>query len=330
MPRRPPAVARVLERVTATARDHDMFSPGDRVLVAVSGGPDSTCLVYSLWMLRRLFKVHLEVFHFDHKLRPDSAKDAQYVKRTATKLKLRFHLVEAASRPSKGASIEDWAHRARYRAMTSVLRDLDLDRIALGHTMDDQAETVLIALIRGGGLDSLPGLAPTTGSLTHPLLDVRRHETHAFVRALGLRPRHDPTNSDPRFMRNALRLEGMPALERVVGRDIVEPIARSAELLQLDRELLADDYRRVLRDNDPGSISGGTLPVSVLTSLHPALSGRLIRAALKSSGGFVTRAHIEAVLDLANGRPGRRISLPGGFTAVREREYIRISSPQNP
>src|SRR5207248_7043454 len=84
--RRPTAVARVLERVTATAREHEMFTPGDRVLVTVSGGPDSMCLLYSLWMLRRLFKIHPEVCHFDHKLRPDSRKDAQYVKRIAAKL----------------------------------------------------------------------------------------------------------------------------------------------------------------------------------------------------------------------------------------------------
>src|ERR687888_2272870 len=105
MARRPHAVARVLERVTATAREHDMFSPGDRVLVAVSGGPDSTCLLHSLHMLRRLFKIELEVFHFDHRLRPDSAKDAQYVKRMAAKLPLPFHLRAAEERPGKGESV---------------------------------------------------------------------------------------------------------------------------------------------------------------------------------------------------------------------------------
>ena len=101
MARRPPAVARVLQRVTATAREHEMFSPGDRVLVAVSCGPDSTCLLHSLSMLRRLFKIELEVFHFDHKLRPDSGKDAQYVKRMAAKLNLPFHLRVAETKPAK-------------------------------------------------------------------------------------------------------------------------------------------------------------------------------------------------------------------------------------
>src|SRR5881392_4507122 len=98
MARRPPAVARVLERVTATAREHEMFSPGDKVLVAVSGGPDSTCLLHSLYMLRRLFKIELEVFHFDHKLRPESAKDAQYVKRQAAKLNVPAKVIDAASK----------------------------------------------------------------------------------------------------------------------------------------------------------------------------------------------------------------------------------------
>src|SRR3954454_9595898 len=111
MARRPTAVARGLTQGTSTMRAHELVSPGDPGLVAVSGGPDSVCLLYSLHMLRRLFKIELEVYHFDHKLRPDSAKDAQYVKRLAAKLKLPFHLREADSKPAKGESPEAWAHR---------------------------------------------------------------------------------------------------------------------------------------------------------------------------------------------------------------------------
>src|SRR5256885_1355169 len=118
--RRPPAVARVLERVTATIREHDMFASGDRVLVAVSGGPDSTCLLYSLHLLRRLFRIELEVFHFDHRLRPDSGKDAAYVKRTAEKLRLPFHLRAADSKPAKGESVEAWARLHRLNAAFAV------------------------------------------------------------------------------------------------------------------------------------------------------------------------------------------------------------------
>src|SRR5437867_1252186 len=157
MPRRPPAVARVLERVTATAREHDMFDPGDRVLVAVSGGPDSTCLLYSLHMLRRLFKIELEVFHFDHRLRLDSAKDAAYVKRMAAKLELPFNLRVAEGKPKKGESVEAWAHLERFKAALRAQPEIGARRLALGHTVDDQAETVLIAVMRGGGLEAVSG-----------------------------------------------------------------------------------------------------------------------------------------------------------------------------
>src|SRR6266480_7983663 len=194
MPRRPPAVARVLERVTQTAREHDMFSPGDRVLVAVSGGPDSPCLLHSLHMLRRLFKIELEVFHFDHRLRSDSAKDAQYVKRVAGKLRLPYHLRVAESRPGTGESVEAWAREERYVAAIRVLVETGGSTVATGHTLDDQAETVLIGLIRGGGLERLAGIAQEASLFARPLLDIRRLEVEAFCRALRLRPRFDMTN----------------------------------------------------------------------------------------------------------------------------------------
>ena len=99
MPRRPPAVARVLTQVTATVRTRELLEPGDLVLAAVSGGPDSLCLLYSLWYLRRLLKIRVEVFHFDHRLRPDSAKDGAYVRGVSERLGLPFHLREAEGRP---------------------------------------------------------------------------------------------------------------------------------------------------------------------------------------------------------------------------------------
>ena len=107
--RRSPAVARVLERVTRTAREHEMFRPGDVVLVCVSGGPDSVCLLYSLWYLRRLFRIRLEVFHFDHRLRPGAAKEGAYVARLAERLRVPFHLRSADDAPARGVSVEAWA-----------------------------------------------------------------------------------------------------------------------------------------------------------------------------------------------------------------------------
>ena len=325
MARRPPAVARVLERVTATAREHEMFSPGDRVLVAVSGGPDSTCLLYALHLLRRLFRVRLEVFHFDHRLRPDSAKDAEYVRRIAGRLQLPFHLRVAEDAPAKGDSVEDWAHRRRAASLERTGRDVRATRLALGHTLDDQVETVLLQLIRGGGLEMVAGMIPRAGAWTHPLIEVRRADIVAFVRALHLRPRKDPTNRDTRLLRNALRIEGIPALARATGREIAEPIARSAKLLRTD----ADFIRRAIRDayDDLAISEGDTLRLSAtIGSLHPAIATRLVRGSLQArTGSTPEEAHVRAVLDLAAGRPGRRRDLGGGLIAVREREYVRLS-----
>jgi len=114
--RRPPAVARVLERVTATVRRHGLVAPGETVLVSVSGGPDSTCLLEALWRLRRLLRIRLAVFHFDHRLREGSAADAAYVRRASARLGVPFHLVEAVSSPARGASVEAWAHDVRSKA----------------------------------------------------------------------------------------------------------------------------------------------------------------------------------------------------------------------
>jgi tRNA(Ile)-lysidine synthase len=324
-------VARVLERVTATAREHEMFSPGDRVLVAVSGGPDSTCLLYSLWKLRRLFKIELEVFHFDHRLRPDSAKDAQYVRRLAAKLKLPFHLRAAEGRPAKGESVEAWARVERWNAANVIRREQGFNSVALGHTLDDQGETLLIAMLRGGGLQFVSGMAAKEGHYrVRPLLDVRRSEVEAFTRAVGLRPRVDPTNRDTRLLRNSIRLEVIPLLEKATGRDVRETLARTGSLLREDAdELFAQGAKAygqicVVEGEDCRLAARG------LAAFSPVIAARAVQMAMWQFGIVPERETVKAILDLAQGRPGRRIDLPKGFTAVREKGYIRISSPDHP
>jgi tRNA(Ile)-lysidine synthase len=316
----------VLERVTATAREHDMFEPGDRLLVAVSGGPDSVCLLHALGMLRRLFKLHLEVFHFDHRLRPDSAKDAAYVERLASKLKLPFHLRAAEGRPRRGESVEAWARDARWNAANEIRREQDFASVALGHTLDDQAETLLIALLRGGGLHFVAGMPAKDGHFrVRPLLDVRRAEVLAFDRALHLRPRRDPSNEDRKLLRNAIRLDVLPKIERATRRDVRPTLARTASLLRTDADEL---FRQGLAAF--GAIAGPDeggyrIKATELAELPKAIGSRVVEVAMWQSGVHPELETIRAVLDLADGRPGRKIDLPGGFTAIREREYIRLS-----
>jgi tRNA(Ile)-lysidine synthase len=325
--RRPPAVARVLERVTATAREHEMFLPGQATLVAVSGGPDSVCLLESLVRLRRLLKIRVEVFHFDHRLRTESASEAIYVRRLAARHVLPFHLRVAASAPAKGESVEGWARDQRLFAIAEVMRETGVARIAIGHTMDDQAETVLIGLVTGSGIRGLGGIAPVRGTWVNPLIDVTRDEVEAFCRALHLRPRTDPTNADTRFLRNAIRLRGLPALERAVGRPLRDPLVRTAAGLREDADELARQTSAVLGDVVEETPEGADLRAVRLLDLPRAIAGRVVARAVYACGVPCARADVLAVLDLAAGRPGRRRDLSSGLKARRGREYVHVSRP---
>jgi tRNA(Ile)-lysidine synthase len=340
VPRRPPAVARVLERVTATVREHRMFGPGDLVLVSVSGGPDSVCLLYSLWHLRRLLRVRLEVFHFDHRLRPDSGKDAAYVRRLADRLRLPFHLRVADDRPAPGSSVEAWATVRRMNAANAVRREIRARAIAEGHTLDDQAETVLLNLIRGTGIEGIAGIDPGANTRTHrtalvqPLIRVEREEVEAFCRALHLRPRRDPTNEERRYLRAAIRHDVLPAIERATGREVRHAIVRTADNLRADvRELMAATHRSrddvVVRGERGGDV---TFDAKALRDLSPAMASRVIRLAMydvMSSDWAApwTKDAIDAVLDLARGRPGRRRDLPHGRKGWRDKEYVHVVRP---
>lgn len=336
--RRPPAVARVLERVTSTVREHDLFHPGDRVLVCVSGGPDSVCLLESLVRLRRLFRTRLEVFHFDHRLRADSSADGVYVRRLAGRLGVPFHLRQASGAPVSGESIEAWATVQRMNAANDVRREIAASIMAEGHTLDDQAETVLLNLLRGTGLDGLAGIWPGDGerpgsAIVQPLLDTTRAEVEAFCRSLHLRPRIDPMNEDRRLLRAAIRHEAIPMLERVTGREVRATLARTASVLHQDRlELLrqAAEHERAIVDHDGGEL---LFRAADLSALPRPLAARIVRAALWQMAAVDdevapwTRDSVEAVLDLAAGRPGRRRDLPRGRAAHRDRVYVRVSSP---
>ena len=331
MPRRPPAVARVLTQVTSTVRTRKLLDEGDRVLAMVSGGPDSVCLLYSLWHLRRLLKIRVEVFHFDHRLRPDSEADGAYVRRVTERLGVPFHLREADDEPKKGESVEAWARLRRLQAANGVRREIGANFMAEGHTLDDQAETVLLNLVRGSGIEGLSGIDPgDRGSRwIQPLIDVSRADVEAFCRALHLRPRRDPMNRDRRHLRVAIRLDVLPTIERATGRGARSTLARTADNLRAARDEL---YVATLRaaEDVTDSIDGEIrFDADKLRALTPAMAARVIRSEIYTTLAIMevpwSSAAIDAVLDLANGRPGRRRDLPNGRTARRDRTHVIVT-----
>jgi tRNA(Ile)-lysidine synthase len=326
-PRRPPEVARVLERVTKTARRHDMFASGQTVVVAVSGGPDSICLLHALVRLRRLLRIDVACFHFDHRLRPGSERDAAYVRGQARRLEVPAFIRRAETRPGRGESVEAWARTVRYGAMFEVMDEVGAAVAATGHTVDDQAETVLLAALRGGGLEAVAAMRPKGDRVVRPLLDMTRDETTEFCRALALRPRRDPMNLDPSFMRIALRRRAIPDIERAAGRGVRRPLARTAALLRDDADLLEGMAAEAACHVTVGRVSDGgvSLRASALRELPGPIASRVVRRVVLSLGVVPEAGHVEAIRSLAAGRPGRRAQLPGGLVARSERGYVRLS-----
>lgn len=334
----PKAVARLIGQLTTTARTYRMFRPDQTVLVACSGGPDSICLLHALHRVRRLFRVRLAVFHFDHRLRTRSGDDAAYVRRQAVRLRLPFFLREADDQPEPGQSIEAWARLARYAALTSTATEAGVDVAALGHTLDDQAETVLLGLVRGGGIEAVAGMPPVGKvpplglAAVRPLIETTRADVLAFCGALRLRPRQDPSNRDRRFLRNRIRKDALPYLEKTLDRNIKATLVRTAEHVRADAaylDALASDASRKAVVIGEDEIK---LDAKALAEIPSVMAARIVREALRLASALggewesdVGAAHVRAIIDLARGRPRRRVDLPGLLMAVRNKEYVRVS-----
>ena len=259
-------------RVAQTIRERSVLSPGERVLVAVSGGPDSTALLSVLRELVPRVALNLTVAHFDHGWREDSALDAQFVSELANQWGYRAIVGQA---PANLPRTEEAARTARYAFLRHNAAAENCTAIALGHTQDDQVETILLHLLRGSGAHGLAGMRHRTADLARPLLDVTRADIELYLRDRRLTPRRDPSNDQLEFTRNRLRHVLLPAL------DAFDPaarrlLARTAELLGEDDRELEEQARRLSPDliEDPAAFRA--LPVALqrrlLRRLDPGLN----------------------------------------------------------
>lgn len=238
----------LLHRLVKTVRSRALFDPGHHLLLAVSGGPDSVALLRLLHRLAPQWRLTLTAVHFNYGLRgTESEDDAAFVVGLCRVLAipLRCLGLEVRSRP-KGTSLQAYARTLRYRAMTDLAGELGADRIALGHTADDQAETILLWILRGSGLTGLSGMpAQREGLFIRPLYDVRRHDILRFLRDAGQPYRLDSSNTKPLYTRNRIRHELLPGLQRVAP-SAVETLCRLGDLCREDERYLEDQTAQVL------------------------------------------------------------------------------------
>lgn len=320
----------------------DLIPRGARMVAAVSGGPDSTAMLHGLLAVREILDRDwsVEVAHLDHRLRPESVEDAAFVRRGAEALRLPAHLESidvAAAAGETGESIEECGRRLRYAFLTRVANRIGAGVVAVGHTADDQAETVLHRLIRGTSLRGLAGMPASRAlneadpiRLVRPMLTFRRQETAAYLRARNIPWRDDATNEDPsRSTRNWLRLELIRLLECRLNPKVVAALCRLAEDARSAGEVLHDAASEALAsarlDQNGRAL---TLDARRIAGLPAVLRGEVIVVALDHLGvprKSIGAERIEAAARLAEGNGRRRaIQLPGGAGVERRGRRLTI------
>jgi tRNA(Ile)-lysidine synthase len=283
------------------------------VVVGLSGGGDSVALLDAMVTLQERGGVRVIAAHLDHGLRPDSADDAAFCRSLCERLGVTFRSAVAdvrARAASERGGIEQAARSARYEFLRAVRRETGAAAIAVAHTRDDQAETLLLRLLRGAGATGLGGMRPRRGRIVRPLLGISRAEVRAHLRERGLAWREDPTNTDLKRVRNRIRHELLPYLEARFNPALREGLlADEAEHLRAEADALLDVI---------GHAEGDALVIDRMAlGQAPAPVARVaVRQALGRAGGLgrIGAVHIERILALARSAApsGRRVPLPGG------------------
>jgi len=342
---------KVFPRVKSVIDEGNLLPPGVPVVVAVSGGPDSLALMDILNQLSPRYRWELHVAHLHHGIRgADADADARFVQTIAKRMSLPFHLgkedVPKLASESH-TSVEEAARQARYRFLARVAREIGASRIALGHHMDDQVETVLMHFLRGSGLaglrgmlpispmeemrlDSIPGQPPdTTGLfLVRPMLSIPHEELVAYCESRGLEPRFDRSNLDTTYYRNRLRHELIPVLE-TYNPKIREIIFRSSQIFADDYDLLhllmLEAWEKVVMAESETEI---VLSLQAWQELHPSLQRSVLREAihrLRRSLRNINWAHVETARKVGlKGETGSRAPLPEGLALLVEYGKIII------
>jgi len=305
----------VSSTVRSYARAHTLLRPGPIVL-AVSGGTDSTALSLLLAELREEFGIVLHVAHFDHRARPRAAAaDAAFVAELANHIGATLRVGRAEAPPKN----EDDARNARYDFLRRVARDLGATAIATGHTRDDQAETVLLHLARGSGLAGLAGMRPERDGIVRPLLAIGRSDTVAVCAAARIAPREDPTNRSLRFARNRIRLRVLPELVKL-NPEVSSAIARLADAAAAVADKRADNAEASLDTAE----SEETLEIGRLPLENDARGDALTLWWARRTGQRLAARHRSALEELVSSSNGSRsLDLPGG-RALREYKTLRV------
>lgn len=305
----------MLNKLKAFARQHEMLCPGDEVVCAVSGGADSMALLWAMYLLKDTLQITLSAAHFNHHLRgEESCRDEDFVREFCRSYRIPFTSGNGqVTAGEKG--LEAAAREARY----AFLRSLP-GKIATAHTADDNAETILMHLVRGTGLKGLGGIAPVRGTLIRPMLPITRAEVLAFLEAYHIPYVEDSSNREDDFLRNRLRHHVMPLLKEE-NPSLSQNLSAMALRLRQDEQALSEVADRQMTDS-----------VTQLQAMQPGIRSRVLSGMLIDAGVKEPEAeHIRAMEKLVfSHNPSAKVDFPGGVCFARSYDRLQVSVHEEP
>lgn len=321
----------MLKKVIKFIDENHMIEDREKVLVALSGGPDSICLLHMLWSLRDKLNIELCAAHLNHCLRGDeSDKDEDYAKNFCEILDIPFYSKKVdIIKYSKdlGLSSEMSGRKARYDFFNELKDKYCLDKIAIAHNANDQAETVLMRLMRGTGIEGLIGIRPVRDSIyIRPILSLTRQEIESYCEENKLKPRIDKTNLETIYSRNKVRLELIPYIKENFNEDIVSTLNRFSKTMSIDNDYLEEvcekKYKKFCRKH--------TNKIEISKDLfyeHESILSRVLRKAIFDFNGSlynIEKVHIHDIICLSNQGTGKKINLPNNLIAENVYDNIVI------
>ncbi len=329
-------------RVRKTLQSHNMLASGDQLLVGVSGGADSVALLLCLHKLAPQLHISLAIAHLNHGIRGAEADaDEDFVRRISADLRLQFfsETIDAKQQAkAAGQNLEELARQLRYDFLNRIAENIGAHKIAVGHTLNDQAETILFRFIRGSGIEGLSAIHPILeGRIIRPLLECSRDAILDYLAQRGVSYREDSTNRDVAYSRNRIRLELLPYLAEHFNPRITATLAREAFLMREAWSFVEAEAKRAFDNLESTRREGLALRIAGLLELHPVIQKEVLRLAIQECLGSlrgITSRHIDSVLLLcSSGGSGDQVQLPHMASAIRQFDdllFLRQQPSQTP
>ena len=324
----------IFEKVLDTINRHNLIEKGDKIVLGISGGPDSVCLLHILNRLKETLDIEIYAAHLNHQIRGiEAQKDALYVTQLCEDMGIKY-FVKSIDVPKyckeNKLSIEDGARKLRYEMFYEIMTRTHANKIAIAHNENDQAETVLMRIMRGTGLQGLRGIEYIRDKvIIRPILDIERSEIEDYCEQYNLNPRIDQTNLDPIYTRNKIRLKLIPYMQENFNSNVIKSIVRMTSSIKEDSDYIESNALMKFEEICSVTDESIEIPVDLFVNLHNSIKYRVLRYAIKYVLGdtnFIDQKHILEIIELEpEKKVGKKLNLPRGLFVYRKKNSIIIT-----